>query len=129
MAQSLLFDTDILIEYLRETDEAVAFLEGREENFMLSTITIAELFTGVRTAMEESTLERFLLGFDAISVSDRIAKRGGLLRHEYSPSHGTGLADALIATTALESQTLLVTFNAKHYPMLPSDKILVPYLR
>jgi len=127
MPSRLVFNSDIIIEYLRGTPEAVTFLESRDEAFFLSTNTIAELFTGVRSKSEQATFDQFLLGFEAIPVSDTIARRGGLLRHEYYPSHGTGLADALIAATAMEVDAVLVTFNAKHFPML--ENIIIPYPR
>jgi len=67
------------------------------------------------------------LGFEIIPVSEPIARQGGLLRKAYQPSHGTGLADAIIAATALQSKASLVTCNTKHYPML--EEIIVPYSR
>ena len=51
---------------------------------------------------------------------------GGLYRRDYGQSHGTGLADALIAATAEENGATLVTFNQRHFPMV---EIRVPYER
>jgi len=127
MPERLVCDSDILIEYLRGAAKAISFLEDRDEIFLLSTITIAELFTGARNASEEATLEKFLFGFELIPVSESIARQGGLLRQKFHPSHGTGLADALIAATVIEANASLVTFNTKHFPML--DNIIVPYTR
>lgn len=56
-----------------------------------------------------------------------IAVTGGLYRRDYGKRHGTGLADALIASTAEARQATLVTLNAKHFPML--TELLVPYQR
>jgi len=127
MAFRLLFDTDILIQYFREDPKAVEFLEQSDAEFLISTITVAELFTGARTEKEATTIDQFCFGFDIIPVSEHIARQGGLLRQQYQPSHGTGLADAIIAATALQSKASLVTFNTKHYPML--DDLIVPYSR
>jgi predicted nucleic acid-binding protein len=49
----------------------------------------------------------------------------GSVKRDYGPSHGTGLADALIAATARDTESALVTLNERHFPML-SD-VLVPY--
>ena len=127
MADRFLFDTDILIQYFRDDPHAVQFLERSDAAFLISTMTVAELYTGARTAEEVTTIDHFIFGFDVIPVSEDIARRGGLLRQKYHPSHGTGLADALIAATALQSKASLVTFNTKHYPML--EYIFVPYSR
>jgi hypothetical protein len=53
-----------------------------------------------------------------------LAERGGLLRRDYAPKHGTGLADALIAASAQQCGAELVTLNAKHFPML--QNVIVP---
>ncbi|EKD91792.1 MAG: hypothetical protein ACD_29C00373G0001, partial [uncultured bacterium] len=36
--------------------------------------------------------------------------------------HGTGLADAIIAATALHNELELVTLNTRHFPMLKTVK-------
>ncbi len=72
-------------------------------------------------------LEIFIETFEVISLNKNIAKTGGLYRNQYKPSHGTGLADALIAATAKEIGAQVVTFNSKHFPML--NDIVEPYVR
>ena len=52
---------------------------------------------------------------------------GGLYRRDYGRSHGTGLADALIAATSEENGADLVTFNRRHFPMV--SRLVVPYER
>jgi predicted nucleic acid-binding protein len=81
-------------------------------------ISVAELFAGVRGDEEERSLRQFLLAFDAVPVSEKVARTGGLYRRDYGPSHGTGLADALIAATVEENGAKLVSFNRRHFPMV-----------
>ena len=126
MAERLLLDTEVLVEYLRGRKEAVEYLEGLASDLYVSVISIAELFAGVRGDKEERSLRQFLLAFDAVPVTEKVARVRGLYRRDYGPSHGTGLADALIAATALESGAKLVSFNRRHYPM---GEITVPYER
>ena len=40
---SLLIDTDVLIDYLRDQPEAVSYLESLTEQILISAITVAEL--------------------------------------------------------------------------------------
>jgi len=122
----LLLDTDILIEYLRGRQKAVEYLEGLTSDLHVSVISVAELFAGVRDE-EERSLKQFLLAFTTLPVTEKVARLGGLYRRDYRPSHGTGLADALIAATAEENGFGLVTFNRRHFPMVP--EITVPYER
>lgn len=127
MAERLLIDTDVLIEYLRGRSEAAKYLEGLTEDLCLSVISAAELFAGVRGEEEEELLERLLQAFVLLPVTERVARLGGRYRREYRPSHGTGLADALIAATAEEHGANLVTFNRRHFPMI--SRLTVPYER
>ena len=60
-------------------------------------------------------------------LTEKTARLGGLYRRDYRPSHGTGLADTLIAATAEENGTELVTFNQRHFPMV--SRLTVPYER
>ena len=48
MAERLLIDTDVLIDYLRDHAEAVSYLESLTEPLLISVITVAELYAGVR---------------------------------------------------------------------------------
>lgn len=125
MAERLLFDTDVLVDYLRGHPEAETFLDARTERLLISVITVAELFAGVREGKERTALLTFLGAFEPIPIGHEIAERGGLYRRDYGRSHNTGLADALIAATAEYVQAQLVTLNRKHFPMLQDP--LVPY--
>jgi predicted nucleic acid-binding protein len=125
--KKLLFDTDVLIEYLRGKAEAKAYIDTKQDVIYMSAITMAELYAGVREGEEYKKLGIFIKTFEVINLNKNIAKTGGLFRNKYKPSHGAGLADALIAATAKEISAQVVTFNIKHFPMF-SDAIK-PYER
>ena len=126
MAQRLLLDTDVLVDYLRDRDEAVTYLEAHAESILISAVTVAELYAGVREGTERHRLAQFLAVMEIIPVDAAIAQKGGLYRRDYGPSHGVGLADALIAATAELHQARLVTLNARHFPMM---EVVVPYTK
>ena len=123
----VLFDTDVLIEYLRGKDEAQIYIDSIQDLVYMSSITMAELYAGVRKGEESRKLDVFIETFEVISLNKNIAKMGGLYRNQYKPSHGTGLADALIAATAKEIGAQVITFNIKHFPML--NDVIKPYER
>ncbi|AHE97674.1 type II toxin-antitoxin system VapC family toxin [Thioalkalivibrio paradoxus] len=125
MAARLLLDTDVLIDYLRGVPEAVTYLESRKEVFLISAVTVGELYAGVREGRERKALDAFMGAFEIVVLDASLAERGGLLRRDYGKSHGTGLADALIAASAERQEAVLVTLNRKHFPML--REVLVPY--
>jgi predicted nucleic acid-binding protein len=94
MAEKVLLDTDVLIDYLRDCDAAVVYLESLPEPLLVSAITVAELYSGVREGKERNILDQFMRAFDKIPIDNNIAIKAGLFRRQYGPSHGVGLADA-----------------------------------
>jgi predicted nucleic acid-binding protein len=121
----LLIDTRILIDYLRKKAEAISFLESLKEPALISALTVAEVCGGVREGEERRRTEVFLGTFEVVPVTQELAQQGGLFRRDYAPSHGTGMADGIIAASAKEKKARLVTLNGRHFPML--SKVLVPY--
>jgi predicted nucleic acid-binding protein len=123
--ETVLLDTDLLIDYLRGRKRAIAYVEKLTVPLLVSAISVAELAAGLRGEDEERALESFLLAFVIVPVDGDAARRGGAFRRRYGPSHGTGLADALIAAAAYQRGATLVTLNTKHFPML--TEIRRPY--
>ena len=129
MADRIIMDTDVLIDYLRGFTLAVTYLDDLIVNpaadLFVSTITVAELFAGVRNKKEQDKLDHLLLAFRIAPLDNDAAKKGGLLRRDWGHIHGTGLNDALIAATAESLAATLVTLNNRHYPML--QDVHIPY--
>ena len=125
MARSLLFDTDVLIDYLRGRSAAVEYLELLPVVPAVSAITIAELYAGVREGMERDALDGLTDTLSVIDVSQEIARLGGLIRRDYFNSHGVGINDAMIAATAEVENRSLVALNRKHFPTLAD--VIIPY--
>lgn len=125
MAKSLLIDADVLIDYTRAYPNAVAFIEALTEPFLLSAITVAELYAGVRDGRERGLLDELIDSVEVLAVDVTLAVEGGLLRREYLPSHGVDLPDAVIAASAEANDLQVATLNERHFPML--DDVIVPY--
>jgi predicted nucleic acid-binding protein len=123
----MLIDTDILIDYFKELPDAVIFVEANIDQIMVSSITVAELYQGVRDGDEREALDDFVSAVKVLNVDLSIAKTGGLFRRQYKGSHHSGLADCLIAATANEHQIPLRSLNSKHFPMLAD--VEVPYTK
>jgi predicted nucleic acid-binding protein len=60
-------------------------------------------------------------------LKSKLAAQGGLLRRDWDKSHGVGMNDALIAASSLQTQRVLISLNAKHYPMRLKALLLVHY--
>jgi predicted nucleic acid-binding protein len=114
----MLVDTDIIIDYLKDVPEAVHFVEENIDQIAVSSITVAELYQGVRDGDEKDMLDIFLSGIRVLDTNETIGRSAGLYRRQYRSSHNPGLADCLIAATAVEHGIPLKTLNTKHFPML-----------
>jgi len=122
MPDSILVDTDILIDFLRGYNKAVAFVDKFSSQIILSPIVIAELYAGVKGHDELTVLDNFISLFHVVPFTAEIAKIGGLYKRDFGRSHGVGLADAILAATAEVEKAELKTLNVKHYPMLKALK-------
>ncbi len=120
-----IFDTDVLIDYLRGLPEARLALDGDRPNSFTSVITVAELYQGVRDGNERMALEALVDELVVLDVDIEIAVSGGLFRQAFKLSHGSGLDDCLIAATAERYDLTLKTLNTRHFPMLA--KVIAPY--
>jgi predicted nucleic acid-binding protein len=119
---TVLFDTNVLIDYLRDRAEARTFLEAQYERPSISAGSVLELHAGFKSRREEQSGERFLSGVKIFPVTYEIAKRAGTWSRLFGPSHGLDDIDAIIAATAEHHGLRLATLNVKHFPMFPKLK-------
>ena len=115
---SCVLDTDIAIDFLRRYEYARELLErwAGEGLLAVSTLTHLEIYQGMKSGEEEAT-NTFLDGLVSVAVDIPIARQAGSMLGEIR-SKGTtiGIADAIIAATALRLGAPLLTNNVEHYP-------------
>lgn len=118
-------DTSVLIDVLRGSPAATDWLAGLAEVPLCSEITRAEVLRGVRSP-ERARIERLLDALRWVPVDEATSRRAGELGRRHRRSHRTlGVADLLIAATAVLHDAQLATGNVRHYPMFPG--LLPPY--
>ena len=122
MTRPVLLDTDVLVDFLRGHSDAVAYINANADRIMLSVIVTAELYAGVKGDDELKRLDDLTSLFPVLPVTAEVARSGGLYKRDYHRSHGTGLADAILAATAERQEAGLKTLNIKHFPMLKDLK-------
>lgn len=125
MLKLALFDTDVMVDFLRGHPKAVALINSHAGAVSLSSIVVAELYAGVKGDRELSILDKLMAVCRILPVTPEIARNGGIHKRDYAKSHGAGLADAIIAATVEAEHAELMTLNIKHYPML--DDLKPPY--
>lgn len=120
-----LLDSTVLIDALRLRVEAVEFLNRSRTRPFLPTMVMAEVYSGIREGRKRLAMERWVSLCRIVPVSANLAREGGLLARQFRRSHGTCLADAIIAATAKFLDATLVTGNGRHFPMITN--LLKPY--
>ncbi len=92
MACDILVDTDVMVDFLRGRDVAVAFVKKHATRVMLSSIAVTELYAGFKDEAEQAVLDDLVSLLRVVPVSLDIARAGGLLKRDFAKSHGIGLA-------------------------------------
>lgn len=118
----MLFDTTILVDYLRGREEASDLFEAQDERPRISVTSILELYAGLKGRREEQRTEQLLFQVASLPVTAEIAQRAGVFLRHYQASHGIAAIDAIIAATAEHHGLRLATLNVKHFPMFPKLK-------
>ena len=107
----LLFDTNILIDYLNGVEPAMQEVE-RSRDRCISIITWMELLAGADDDAEEDVIDMFLREFRVVDLTRRIAREAMEIRR----AQRMRLPDAMIWASAKAESALLVTRNTKDFP-------------
>lgn len=112
----MLFDTDVLIWALRGNARAAAAIDNAD-SLNLSVVSYMELVRGARDKRELHAIKKALTNLDCeiLALSENIGHRASIYLEEYAKKSNIGVADALIAATAVENGQRLCTANAKDY--------------
>jgi toxin FitB len=122
-----LVDSDVLIDHLRQHKPISPFVEKVQEEgaaIRISILTRSEVYAGRSMNDPEKKKEaRALLSvFDVVPLSVEMADIAGQLKR----AHGINMIDALIAASALLTESTLVTRNVKHFKDIPRLEIKTP---
>lgn len=122
----LLIDSDILIDAARKDVQAIAFIAGAAAHHVIatSTITRMELLAGCRNQAEWGNTESALDTFTHLPLTPDISETALRIFRKHRLSHGTGLADALIAATAISHAIPLASKNQKHFRDIEGPELL-----
>lgn len=129
-SSDFLLDTGIIIRYLRKNRRAADLLDYLEEigEVSVSTITYMEILIKCRPDEEEATM----LFFDRVppvTITREVAQKAASLINKYPAAFGKdnprGFPDALIAATAWQRGSALVTLNTSHFAMMPIAELAI----
>ncbi len=127
MAQALMviLDTNIVIELYKGNFEVRATCEGLgEENLFISSVVVAEFYSGVRDKKELPKVQKHIRKFPVIHINESISEIAISLVERYCLSHHPYIGDMLIAATALHYSSSLYTLNKKDFRHIPRLKLV-----
>ncbi len=117
-------DTNILIYHANGDQEVVRFLSRQFENGIpcfLSTVAIVEFFSfPSMTGAAREAFESLFPYFRVVSLDYRLSLGAAELRRVYKLK----LGDSIIAATALETNSTLVTRNVRDFKKVVPLKLL-----
>lgn len=129
MAQSVVVDTDILIDFAHDYAEWLrGLLKDKSYGVVLSTIVIAEYLTAksIDDKKELKLAEKTFSFFVKQDFTEEIAKIMGRIMRNKSFPRGTGIADLIIASTAIYLDAPLATRNKSHFQGIPGLRFFEP---
>lgn len=119
--EKIVVDTDVIIDFLRghkkRIREVFVEIERKELKAYLSCVSVVELYAGQSSSTNGNldALSQLLSFFEIIPLETDLARFAGILKRKY----GTGLADSIIASSAIMLEAFLLTFNTKHFTRIP----------
>lgn len=116
----VLFDTNILIDYLNGVPKAKIELD-RFEQKAICVITWMEVMVGA-TPETIAVIRAFLADFECLSIDDQVAERAVFIRQ----TKRIKLPDAIVWATAQVNDRLLVTRNTKDFAA-DEPSVRIPY--
>ena len=123
----VIFDTDVLVWYLRGLEKARRFIEDvAHERRALSSLTFMELLQGCRNQQEAHEVKAFVSENISLVIhpDEIISRRAIALLEQHAFSHGLRVVDAIITASALETASSLATANVKHYRVIAPLNLL-----
>lgn len=117
----VVFDTNILVDYLAGREEAQREFE-RYTRRAISVVTWMELQVGARSEEEADVIDLFLREFRVIDITRQVARRSVEIRRRTR----VRVQDAIIWATADVESALLLTRNTKDFPP-DTPGVHVPY--
>src|SRR5437773_12530765 len=111
---AFLIDTDVLIDISRGNGAAADFVDGLNDDISIARVSAMELIIGARDRHDQNVIKQFISLFQLIELSEAVGEAAYAQAKLYSKSHGSTLADALIAATAMTNNLTLVSRNEKH---------------
>ena len=117
-SSSALVDTDILIKIYRGDKEKRKIIEPIQDNLAISLITAVELLAGATSRNKKYEVLKTVRAYHIIEITEAVGKTAFNLSKKYCVEYEIGVADILIAATAIVNNLPLYTDNIRHFEFI-----------
>ncbi|MFA6548700.1 MAG: type II toxin-antitoxin system VapC family toxin [Candidatus Margulisiibacteriota bacterium] len=127
MKESLCFDTDVCVDFLRNREPGNILFSHSVETYQcyLSAITVYELTLGAEMMKRFQDIRKFIASFSVLPFSLEVAQKAAEVHAKLRKAHKEiGLPDIFIAATCLVNNIPLITRNKNHYQRVEGLKLL-----
>lgn len=124
-----IFDTDIIIDFLKGKQETVRYFVSTPRHLRYITIVnLIELYQGAQDKKHLKTLKRFVEDTftGVLTLSPASSQLAVQLVEQHALSIGLRLADALVAAVAMQEGAVLLSGNARHFKAIAKLKLQIP---
>ena len=112
----MIFDSDVVIWALRGNAKAAAAIDSAVDR-LISVVAYMEIVQGARDKRDLRETKAYIsaLDFRILPLTESIGHLASTYMETYGLRTGLGVADALVAATAVENNLTLLTGNVRHY--------------
>ncbi|AHB40192.1 TPA: type II toxin-antitoxin system VapC family toxin [candidate division WWE3 bacterium] len=126
MAIKTLIDTSVLIEMQKHNSKVVSTFHKQIDSVQISRIAACEIVLGSRDRKERRINLNFIDSMDIVEINKEISLLAFNLIIKYGLKTRLGIADALIAATAIINKNLLWTMDTKHFTPVKELNLFIP---
>lgn len=131
---AIILDADVVIRGEKGRFDVAGWLSSKTaEQFEIAAITVAELWHGVERATgrhraaRESYLRAILEVLPVIPYTEQTAyEHARIWAYLESSGKMVGAYDLIVAATALERESVLATFNKRHFANVEGLRVIEP---
>ena len=121
----ILFDTDAFIELMRRNAEVIDFVKGIDlSSIYINPIIKAEIQFKAVNKRDLAVVNSRIETYPVIPLDDDISEKFSELFERFTLSHRPGVADMLIASTAISYDIPLFTLNTGHFNFIRELKLV-----
>ena len=127
VAAEVLLDTSVLIDFFRKQNKAKSALFGLVGRYRLSisVMTAFEVKVGIRSERQQQDYDRLTMNMDVLPLDEACFEEAVTIYRDLKAENALiGLADLLIAASAVRYGLPVATLNRKHFEHVARLRLL-----